>query len=87
MFCYNSPVGKIYIEEENNHIVKISFFKLTGEEKETALIKETCRQLSEYFEGERKTFCLPVAPKGTEFQKKVWRALCSITDKPALIKI
>lgn len=36
------------------------------------------KQLAEYFAGERKSFELPLAPDGTEFQKKVWKALCDI---------
>ncbi len=36
------------------------------------------RQLSEYFSGERKTFDLPMAADGTEFQKKVWAELIRI---------
>lgn len=78
MFCYNSPIGKIYLEEENEHIVRISFSKIFGEQKETQLIKETCKQLSEYFEGKRKSFTLPITLKGTEFQLRVWKALSKI---------
>ena len=36
------------------------------------------RQLSEYFAGKRKTFELPLAPDGTEFQKRVWAELARI---------
>lgn len=35
-------------------------------------------QLLEYWRGERKEFDLPVAPRGTEFQLAVWRALREI---------
>jgi methylated-DNA-[protein]-cysteine S-methyltransferase len=35
-------------------------------------------QLSEYFAGERRRFDLPLAPRGTEFQRRVWRALTDI---------
>jgi methylated-DNA-[protein]-cysteine S-methyltransferase len=35
-------------------------------------------QLNAYFEGELKTFDLPLAPLGTAFQKNVWNALVSI---------
>jgi len=40
--------------------------------------KEAIKQLNEYFAGERIEFDLPLAPEGTEFQKKVWNALCKI---------
>lgn len=36
------------------------------------------RQLSEYFAGARTRFEIDVAPQGTEFQRRVWRALCEI---------
>jgi methylated-DNA-[protein]-cysteine S-methyltransferase len=36
------------------------------------------RQLSEYFSGKRKTFDLPLAPEGTEFQKRIWAELTLI---------
>lgn len=36
------------------------------------------RQLSEYFAGGRTRFEIDVAPQGTEFQRRVWQALCEI---------
>jgi methylated-DNA-[protein]-cysteine S-methyltransferase len=35
-------------------------------------------QLEEYFAGERREFDLKLNPIGTEFQCRVWRALCDI---------
>ena len=35
-------------------------------------------QLLEYFSGARRRFELPLAPRGTPFQLRVWRALCAI---------
>ena len=35
-------------------------------------------QLSEYFAGERTAFDLPLAPAGSEFQRRVWDALRGI---------
>jgi methylated-DNA-[protein]-cysteine S-methyltransferase len=42
------------------------------------ILIEAERQLSEYFAGKRTRFDLPLQPDGTEFQKKVWRALREI---------
>ncbi|MDT0308025.1 methylated-DNA--[protein]-cysteine S-methyltransferase [Streptomyces sp. DSM 44917] len=39
---------------------------------------ETARQLAEYFAGRREVFDLPLRPRGTEFQRRVWRALLDI---------
>jgi O-6-methylguanine DNA methyltransferase len=36
------------------------------------------RELHEYHDGKRKKFTIPVAPQGSEFQKKVWSELCGI---------
>jgi len=36
------------------------------------------RQLDEFFAGKRTTFDLPMAPEGTEFQKRVWAELLRI---------
>ncbi|WP_019421000.1 tRNA epoxyqueuosine(34) reductase QueG [Paenibacillus sp. OSY-SE] len=41
-------------------------------------LQETCRQLEEYFAGERQTFELTLDLQGTTFQKEVWRALMDI---------
>ncbi len=35
-------------------------------------------QLRDYFKGRRRQFNLPLAPHGTAFQRKVWRALRNI---------
>lgn len=35
-------------------------------------------QLREYFAGKRKSFTVPLAPEGTEFQKSVWMQLRKI---------
>ena len=36
------------------------------------------KELEEYFEGKRKDFTVPLAPVGTDFQKKVWEILRTI---------
>ena len=35
-------------------------------------------QLREYFAGKRKKFTFPLAPRGTEFQQRVWKKLLGI---------
>ena len=35
-------------------------------------------QLADYFAGHRTEFDLPLAPSGTQFQRKVWAGLCAI---------
>lgn len=38
-------------------------------------LKDAVLQLQEYFEGKRKEFSLKLSPKGTDFQKRVWKQL------------
>ena len=42
---------------------------------EHPLLRETARQLAAYFAGTLRDFDLPVAPRGTEFQRRVWAEL------------
>jgi len=42
------------------------------------VLSDAARQLTEYFAGEREEFNLPLRPEGTDFQQRVWRALCDI---------
>jgi methylated-DNA-[protein]-cysteine S-methyltransferase len=39
------------------------------------ILRETERQLSEYFAGSRTHFNLPLEARGSKFETKVWRAL------------
>lgn len=39
---------------------------------------EVTAQLGEYFAGQRTEFTVPLAPRGTEFQQRVWAALRTI---------
>lgn len=43
-----------------------------------AVLEQTRRELDEYWRGERKVFEMPLAPRGTAFQQKVWRALLEV---------
>ena len=49
-----------------------------GWRRDQAAFAEVTRQLTEYFAGERRDFSLDLAPRGTEFQQRVWQALDSI---------
>ena len=80
IFFYDTPVGKLIIGEENGSITRVTWTQLPKNylQEETELILKCKNQLDEYFRGERKSFDLPLVPKGTDFQKKVWSALQDI---------
>jgi len=41
-------------------------------------LEECARQVREYFEGKRKSFALPLAPDGSQFQRRVWLEIARI---------
>lgn len=79
---YVSPVANLFLVEEQGQLVEIAFHHLKKkeemEEKNTELLQEVKRQLEEYFSGRLQNFDLPLKPKGTDFQKQVWKALLTI---------
>jgi methylated-DNA-[protein]-cysteine S-methyltransferase len=44
----------------------------------TGVLGAAAAQLTEYFAGQRRAFDLPLAPRGTAFQRSVWGALLAI---------
>ena len=72
------PAGLLLIKEEAGMIMEIFDFVEEAEGTSNPLLLEAKRQLEEYFRKERWSFSLPMNPKGTEFQKKVWRELLKI---------
>ena len=83
VFFYTTPVGKIMIADNGEAVTNIYFrdeakLKEDFVLNETKLIKKTFLELMEYFNGERKFFDIPLAPEGTEFQMKCWKALLDI---------
>lgn len=78
-YHYQFPVGTLCIEEKDNCITGLYRDNIIGEaEAETELIRETRRQLTEYFDGKRQDFQVPIRLEGTEFQQRVWEALQTI---------
>ncbi len=75
-----TPIGIAQIEGDINGLGSISV--LNTQETITDIIPEVLEdavyQLNEYFNGSRKVFNLDLNPQGTDFQKKVWKALLGI---------
>ncbi|MEM6581226.1 MAG: methylated-DNA--[protein]-cysteine S-methyltransferase [Pseudomonadota bacterium] len=77
-----TPIGKLRIVANGAGLKAIKFedntAKVTKSDPKDDLLAMAVQQLQEYFEGDRKTFDLPLAPAGTDFQLRVWRALQTI---------
>lgn len=75
----NTPLGTAKIKGDENGVSVISILQEGEITKKIPLeLKEVVSQLQEYFEGNRKTFTFQTNPKGTDFQKKVWKELLQI---------
>ena len=74
-------VGTLIIAGDATHIhtVKFGGASAAGETSHgkvsSAALGMARAQLKEYFSGSRRRFDLPLLPVGTDFQKRVWRAL------------
>ena len=77
---YHTRLGKIVITADDEAVTAIRFGELTAETKygQSALADMAVEQIEEYFAGKRTKFTVPLSPKGSEFQKRVWAALQDI---------
>ena len=84
-----SPVDELLlVGEETTDGVRLASVSMTGQRNAPAprpgwrrapeAFGEVRRQLQAYFAGERTAFDLDLAPRGTAFQQRVWRALDSV---------
>ena len=48
------------------------------EDRDDAALAACEAQLRQYLEGSRRAFDLPLAPSGTDFQRRVWREIAAI---------
>jgi len=73
--------ASLQTKSENRTYASRAFHpKLNIQEKqgESQTAQKVCKQLDEYFAGERQVFDLPLQLPGTPFQKEVWEALQQI---------
>lgn len=83
----DSPVGPLRLCATDTHLTRLDFVhgrKITilpdhalavDRFDDHPVFAATSEQLIEYFDGTRKTFDLPLAPQGTDFQRRVWEQL------------
>lgn len=81
-----SPVGLLRLAANADGLCLVEFpdprhpvrAKAGWREGDSDVLADTRRQLGDYFAGTRRSFDLPLAPRGTPFQLQVWRALTAI---------
>jgi len=82
-----SPIGDLRIIERDGMISAIEFFPfrqpadgrpLGARSDDHPVLAEAVRQLQSYFDGDLTVFDLPLAPRGSDFQQRVWEQLTKI---------
>ena len=81
-----SPVGRLRLIASDTSLVGIWFEQGRDAarhrgglaEKPSPVVELARTQLQEYFAGQRRNFDLPLDPRGTEFQLRVWKWLLKI---------
>jgi len=76
---YESPIGLAEIKCSDKGIRSVKVVELKEHATNpNAIVLEVKNQLDDYFKGRIKEFDLPLDAIGTDFQKKVWKALLTI---------
>lgn len=82
----DSPVGRLLIVADDEGLRLIEFEHPRYPEPrgsewragDSALLQDTRAQLAAYFDGRLHSFSVPLAPRGSAFQQRVWKALLDI---------
>lgn len=82
---FDSPIGELTVAGDAHGIAHILFPQNRHDAKgredwihNPATVHDAREQLLAYLHGERTNFDLPLAPRGTPFQLRVWNALADI---------
>jgi methylated-DNA-[protein]-cysteine S-methyltransferase len=80
--CYvDSPVGRLAIEADHAAVTAVRWAAAGDRARDTStspVLKEASRQLERYFARKLTRFDLPLGPRGTDFQQRVWALMRDI---------
>ncbi|NQW50876.1 MAG: methylated-DNA--[protein]-cysteine S-methyltransferase [Rhodospirillales bacterium] len=80
--CYvDSPVGRLALEADHDAVTSLRWAGASEhahEPSSSPVLEEAMRQLDRYFNGKLARFDLPLAARGTDFQKSVWKMMVEI---------
>lgn len=88
VIVFTTPLGPLRVEAVGGRITQAVFCEDPEKDSDVPILKVAEKQYQQFFEGQRCHFQLPLAPRGTAFQQRVWLALdrldyaqlCSYTD-------
>ena len=78
---FNTPIGALKAVEEDGCLVQLTYISKYPVEEirpDTELLDKVYTQLSEYFDGSRKVFDIPLKLNVTPYREKVLRALIQV---------
>lgn len=75
-----SPLGRLCLRSDGRALTALRFHHeaISEPARPDPVIEQAVHELREYFQGNRERFTVPLAPSGSPFQLKVWRALLHI---------
>ncbi|MCB0364824.1 MAG: methylated-DNA--[protein]-cysteine S-methyltransferase [Bdellovibrionaceae bacterium] len=75
-----SPLGWLKLSVADNQVFAIDRVRAKGSSSShlSPIMTRLQAQLREYFAGKRQKFDLPLAERGTPFQRQVWRKMAQI---------
>ena len=78
----DSPFGPVCVAGTRAGLLRVDFQRgnrpvrpVATWQEDSGLWRDAIHQLQEYFQGQRQSFSLPLAPPGTPFQQRVWQEL------------
>jgi len=83
-----APFGQVHVVMAEGRLVRVVVIEEEWDDlytgwpgtlsKDERMCRQAVEEISEYFQGKRTSFSLPLLFGGTAFQKKVWRAIQKI---------
>lgn len=74
-----SDAGLVRVNfQDGTHPLTPELLWVEEREPKHRVLKDAARQFKAYFAAKLRDFDLPLAPEGTDFQKRVWKALTGI---------
>jgi methylated-DNA-[protein]-cysteine S-methyltransferase len=74
----DTPIGTLWLDGDATGLAAIAFDGPPGARSDDPLLTEAEAQLRAYFAGELTRFDLPLSPRGTDFQRRVWDAVAAV---------
>ena len=78
IIAIETPLGRVGVVANAHDFITNILWSYTGQSAPNALLKDAARQIISYFNGGHHIFDLPLQPKGTVFQKRVYHAMQDI---------